>query len=340
MDEKALRTILLIQAVEESDTAGELLPHAERAAATGSVAGADVQAHDAFTAEALSPAGELLLARRAAHLHERLRLRAPVTEELLEVAGGSSASGVLLSCALLAGVLLAALDGRGYIDVLGGALLGLIGWNLAVYALLIANWVRPRAFSGAGLAHLYARWMAGRVAAVLRRSRSFNAPLAAALPRFASEWGALGRALVIQRAKRLMHVCAALVAVGFIIGLFVRAEVLRDHAAWSGRFLAPAVVHVLLQLIYGPAAAISGIMLPAAAQDVEAMLAGVAPLPWLYLIALTATLYIILPRALAAAAASLHLWQGGRRMPLPESVLPYARRALLVPAAPGPGDPR
>jgi hypothetical protein len=338
MHERALRTILLIQAVEESDTQGELLPLAERAEAMQSIARGDVDVHDAFAGDALSRAGERLLARRAAHLHERLRLRAPVTDKLLAVAGGSSGPHGMLTFALIAGVVLAVLDGRGYIDVLGLALLGLIAWNLVVYGLLIANWVRPRAFSGAGIARLYARWMASRADAVLRRSRSFNAPLAAALPRFAKDWGALSQALIMQRAKRLLHLCAALVAVGCIAGLLVRGEVLRDHAAWSSSFFGAAIVRVFLHLLYGPAALISGIALPPSAQDVEAMRlggasGGVAALPWIYLIALTTTLYIIVPRALAALTASLHLWQIGRRMPLPESVVPYARRTLSATAA-------
>jgi hypothetical protein len=105
-----------------------------------------------------------------------------------------------LVLALLTGVVLAALDGNRYIDILGISLLGLLSWNLVLYALWVANWIRPRALRGAGMARLYARWMDRRAGAVLRRSRSFNAPLAAALPRFSTEWGALALALVMQRA--------------------------------------------------------------------------------------------------------------------------------------------
>jgi len=338
MHERALRTVLLIQAVEESDTQGELLPLAERAQATRSVVQGEADAHGAFAGDVLSRAGERLLARRAAHLHERLRLRAPVTTQLLDVAGGSGAARGLTALALLAGVLLAVLDGRGYIDLLGAALLGLLAWNLLIYALLIANAVRPRALSGAGAARLYARWLAGRAASVLRRSRAFNAPLAAALPRFTSDWGALSRALVMQRAKRIVHSAAALVAVGFIAGLLIRAVVLRADAAWSGTFWGAAVARVFLQLLYGPAAALAGIALPAQARDAAALhvtgaAPGVAALPWIYLIALTLTLYIIVPRALAAALASVQLWRIGRRMAVPASVVAYARRTLAEPAA-------
>lgn len=349
MHEHALRTILLVQAVEESDTDGELLPLVARAQATQSFVRGDAEVQDAFAGDALSRAGERMLARRAAHLHARLRLRAPVTDELLAVAGGAGASNGLLALALFAGLVLAILDGRGYIDILGYALLGLLAWNLLVYALLIANWIRPRALSGTGLARLYARWMASRAHSVLRRSRSFNAPLAAALPRFATDWGALSQALIMQRAKRILHICAALVAVGFIAGLFVRALVLRDHAAWGGSFLGAAMVRVFLQLLYSPAAAILGIALPAATPDVAALNVagasrGAAALPWIYLISLTVAFYIIAPRAIAAAATSLRLWQIGRRVAVPASVVAYARRVLFAAAAapassPLPGSP-
>jgi hypothetical protein len=44
-------------------------------------------------------------------------------------------------------------------------------------------------------------------------------------------------------------------------------------------------------------------------------------------------LYIIVPRALAAALASVQLWRIGRRMAVPASVVAYARRSLAEPAA-------
>jgi hypothetical protein len=339
MDEQSLRMILLVQAVEESDSSGELLPLVERAEATQSLVLEEAHVRDAFAGDALSGTGERLLARRAAHLHGRLQLRAPVTADLLAVAGGSGSSTGLMGVALLVGVLLAVIDGRGHIDILGFPLLGLVAWNLLVYALLLANCVRPRLLSGAGVARLYARWLAGRAQSVLRRSRAFNAPLAAALPRFATDWGALSRALVMHRAQRIFHVCAALVAVGFIAGLCVRGVVLRDAAAWSGSFFGAAVVRVFLHLLYAPAAAIAGSALPGApevaALHVTDLTGAVAPLPWIYLISLTLMIYVIVPRALMAAWHSLQIWRTGTRMAVPASIVPYARRTLVASAATG-----
>jgi hypothetical protein len=162
MHEQALRTILLIQAIEESDTQGELLPLAQRAAATQNVVHGDgmcttLSQGTAYRAPRGAPAWAPALARTR-------------HEELLAVAGGSGSSNGLRAVALIAGVLLAVLDGRGYLDILRFALLGRLAWNLLVYALLIANRVRPRALRGAGVARLYARWMARRADSVLRRA--------------------------------------------------------------------------------------------------------------------------------------------------------------------------
>jgi hypothetical protein len=344
MHEHALRTILFIQAVEDSDTKGELLPLAEREEATQAVAAGEGAVHEAFADGVLTAGGERLLTRRALHLYERLRLRAPIIEHVLAVAAGSGAADGLRSIALLVGLLLAVLDGRGYIDILGWSILLLLAWNLLVYVLLAANWLRPRRWSGTGVASLYARWMVSRAGSVLKRSRSFNVPLAAALPRFSADWGALSRDLVMLRARRIFHVCAALVAVGFIAGIFIRGLVLRDVAGWQSSFLGGGIVRACLKLLYGPAAAILEMALPAAVRDAAALRVtdaggGAAPLAWLELMTLTFVLFIIAPRLLGAVLASVRLWVIARRMAIPAAVVPYARRVLPAARADLAGSP-
>lgn len=338
-----LRTILLIQAVEESDTKGELLSLVEREAATQELMHDVRDVEAAFAADALSPAGERLLALRAQKLLQSLRQRAPIIDRLLAATVGAGRRDGFLLLALLSGVVLAALDGHRFIDILGVSLIALLAWNLILYVLWIANWIRPRALSGAGLARLYARFMGSRAASVLRGSRSFNAPLAAALPRFATEWGLIARALVVQRAARLLHICAVLVALGLIVGLLVRALVLREVAGWASSALASGIVRLFLEILYAPAAAISGVALPATAEEVEALritatAGGAAPLAWVYLIALTMALYIVVPRMLGAAAATVRLWRSAGNMAVPAEVVPYARRTLAAPQVVVAGD--
>jgi hypothetical protein len=334
-----LRRILLVQAIEESDVNGELLTFAARAAATQAALRENSDAAQAFVGDGLSAAGERLLLRRARELEESVRLRAPIVERLHALSVGAGRRDGLLVLALLVGLILAALDGHSYIDILGASLLTLLAWNLGVYALGAAHLMRPRARSGAGITAWYVRSLGRRAARVLKRSRSFNAPLAAALPRFSSEWGTLARALVLQRAVRLLHICAALVVVGLVVGLCVRGFVLRDAAGWSSNLLGAGAVRWLLWLLYAPAAAIAGVALPATAADLEALqvasgAGGAEGSAWIELIGLTMTLYIIVPRLLGAAAASVWLWQIARNMPVPVSVVPYARRTFIAPDDP------
>jgi hypothetical protein len=336
MREQALRAILLIQAVEESDSKGELLPLAERVEATQRVlADAAANIWDSSSPDTLPRAAERLLARRALYLQERLRLRVPITDHLLAVATGSAARDALLVAAFIAGVLLAALNGRGYIEIISLPLVALLVWNLLTYVLRMASLARRRPSSVSGIPALYARWMGNRAGAVLRRARSFNAPLAAALPRFASDWAAVARPLVLQRAKRLFHICALLVAAAFVAGLLVRGYLLRDAAGWGSSFLAASVARIFLWLLYAPAAALAGVSLPASAQEMQALhvgadLAGAAAGPWIALIAWTVSIYIIAPRLIAATVISLRLWQVATRLRLPASVIPYARRTLAA----------
>jgi hypothetical protein len=146
---------------------------------------------EAFDGDALSLAAERLSHAEPSTCGSAYRLRAPIVERLLAVTVGAGRRDGLLVLALLFGIVLAALDRNGYIDILGVSLLALLAWHLIVYALWVANWIRLRALSGARIARLHARWMGSRAAAVLRRSQSFNAPLAVALPRFSTSGGCL-----------------------------------------------------------------------------------------------------------------------------------------------------
>jgi len=338
MQERALRTVLLIQAIDESDTGGEVLSLAERAEATRAAAQTAAAGRPGRGAgQALSPAAERLLVRRAEHLLDRLETRAPVTVQVLALAGGGSwLAPALLLLAFASGVSLSALDGSRRIDLLSFPLLGLIAWNAVVFIVLIAAALRRRRRGAARrtwLPLLYERWLRGRAEALLRHSSRFNQPLATALQRFAREWGAVARPLLVVRGRRIFHLSAALVAFGLIVGLYVRGIVLRYDAGWESTFLAAGGARALLHALYGPAAALSGIALPESDSALEALrwsggAGGVPAAPWIHLIALTALLYVVLPRMIAVALSSAQLFRLARRPAAPATLLPYARAIL------------
>ena len=129
--------------------------------------------------------------RRAELLLGKLETRAPVIGTVLDLAGGASWLGpALLTLAFMLGLSTAALEGRGRIDLLSFPLLGLVCWNLVVYAVLfVAGGKRHgRSATPSALSLWYARWIRDRADALVRHSSRFNVPLTEAMQRFASEW--------------------------------------------------------------------------------------------------------------------------------------------------------
>jgi hypothetical protein len=344
---QTLRTVLLVQSIEESDREGEVLPLADRAEATRTAVRAQSGAAQIRpTGATLSRPAESFLAQRAEFLLVRVRARSPAVDHVLAVAAGLTWLGrVVLVVAILLGVGLSALDGSRRINILSFPLIGLVAWNLFVYAVLIAARVRRRRSGGLGpgaggfwSGRVYERWIGRRIDSLLHQSTRFNAPLATALRRFTSEWAAVVHPLLLERAKLLMHLAAALVAIGLILGLYLRGLVFRYEAGWESTFLSAPAVHALAVLFYGPAGALSGIGVPST--DALASLrwtgtsGGAEAASWIHLIALTATLYIVAPRAILAVLSRYRLWRLSRSPPLPASLLGHAR-TLLVGASGG-----
>ncbi len=346
MNIQSLRAVLLVQSIEESDRGGEVLPLADRAEATRTAVrearGGPI--HQKGTE--LSRAAGDFLARRAEWLLARVRARSPAVDHVLAVAGGVTWLGrVVLVAAMLLGLSLSALDGSHRINILSFPLIGLIAWNLFVYAALIVARVRRRRSRGLGpgpgafwSGHFYERWIGRRVDALLHQSTRFNAPLAAALRRFTSEWTAVVHPLLLERAKRLMHLAAAFVALGLILGLYVRGLVFRYEAGWESTFLGAPSAHTLTVLFYGPAAMVARFDLPAP-DAIRALRwtgssGGGEAASWIHLIALTTALYIVVPRWILAGLSQLRLWRLSSNPPPPASLLAHAR-TLLVSAAGG-----
>src|SRR5882757_11524326 len=262
MHQRELRTVLLIQAIEETDRAGEVIPLADRADASRAVIRESSKLSEAQPSASLSARSQAFLVKRSARLLDPLRLRSPAVMHVLALAGGLTWLGrFVLVAAVVFGVSLSALDGSRHINILAFPLIGLIAWNLFVYIALLVTWTRTRGQVAAGFwsAHFYERWIARRIESLMRHSTRYNVPLTTGLRRFAGEWSVLSQPMLFLRAKRLMHLAAALVAIGLIVGLYVRGIALRYEAGWESTFLGPQSAYALISALYEPASALSGI---------------------------------------------------------------------------------
>jgi len=335
MHAAALRTVLLIRSIDEGDKDGEVLSLADRAESTQVASSHAGDIPSTLSGSTLPPAAERLLVRRAELLLDKLATRAPVIGTVLDLAAGASwLAPALLAIAFAFGMSTAALDRAGRIDLLSLPLIGLIAWNLAVYVALAIGWARRRGRSApaSALSRWYALWIRGRTDALLRHSLRFNVPLTQAMQRFATDWLSIAQPLIVLRAKRVFHLAAAAVALGLVAGLYVRGLVLHYEAGWESTFLQAEQVRSLFGVLYGPAAALSGIPLPEV-QHVQAMrwneaVGGASAAPFIHLIAWTALLYIVLPRLALGIASTASLLRALHRPQLPDGFMPYARAIL------------
>lgn len=338
MREDTLRAVLMVKAIEEVDRAGTIIPPGDRAQATREA----VRSLGVGIDETALVADDRLLAQalgsRAERLAGPLVDRFPIVDEALgRTRTPAGLLLVLLVVAFASGIGLSALDGSRRINILAFPFLGLVAWNLCVYALLAIGWARARTAPVTPPVPTGRSW-AGRlfdrrIAPLLRRTRRVHVALGEALGAYAASCAATGGAYIAQHARRWMHLAAAAVALGLIAGLYVRGMVLRYEAGWESTFLGPGQVQSILGVLYGPVAGWSGVSTPATVAEVASLRwttagGGGDAAPWIHLIALSLALYVVLPRLLLAGFARLKSWQLERATPLPEALRGYAADVL------------
>ncbi len=343
MRAQAIPVILLVKAVEETDPTHALLPLADREQATRetlrelglSTADFDTARPGRRHARALTERSQ----RLAASLDQRF----PVLKSLLErVRWPAWLTVLLLVGALVSGILLSALQEARRINILAFPFLGVIVWNLVIYLLLGAAWLRKivglvgpavMPVRGRGLAAIAGRAVARPLRAIARRSGEVHAGLGRAVEAFVTEWARLSPPIVGALARRLLHLGSATLALGLIAGLYFRGIVFRYEAGWESTFLGPSQVLDVLRVVYGPAARLSGVALPASTDAVAALRwdgagGGGDAAPWIHLIAVTLAIYVVIPRTALAVAGWLAELRSTYFSGMPPSLAAYARRVF------------
>ena len=299
MDEASARRVVLVQAYDAADTplwTPEDRDWADRLAAQTAPAGAS---------------SERLIAERAHHALQRLLPRDAALRRALARSPWRWRwlAGVAVAASVIG--LLADLIGRQiYIDLLAAPLWALLGWNLAVYALLAWSTVR----SGPVRTGALRRWLAARW-----QQQASRGPLHDG----AARWARLAAPLNLQRAAAVLHTAAAALALGMIAGLYLRALVFDFRVGWQSTFLEPATVRSALAMLFAPASAVTAIPVPDVAAigsmriTPDAPQASASAAPWIHLMSATLMLVVVLPRAVLAVLAFMRAWAGSRRVALP-----------------------
>lgn len=323
MNEHDALLVTAVRSVESADGSRTLWSDADRAWA--SRAAAEV------VGESAPP--NVFLARRAALAYERLRTRyAPLRNVVNAVRWRSWIGVVIVVIAFVIGVAIDRIGTSQRINLLAPPVLALLAWNVAVYFVLAWQAMRRatsagRVSTGPGRRALVT--LAGRLHRLPRHDAA--SPLGAAIATFASNWATCAAPLYYARAARILHVAAALLALGVLTGLYLRGLAFEYRATWESTFLDATTVQRLLAWLLWPGSIVTGIPIPTV-QELEAIRTSDAPASanaasWLHLIAATVAVVVIIPRLVLAGFAYALEHYRATRMPVSPDA-PYFQRVL------------
>jgi hypothetical protein len=332
LEETAASRLLLVRAIETEDRDSALLTADDRRYASHAALAASQEQSDARGGSAG------FLSRRSEILLERLGSRFPdLAKYVAAIRWPRWLSFGLPVAALLLGLSTDAFAGE-RLNIVAFPLLGLVAWNVIVFVVLAVRLLARdrRAASGTtGWLRKAVRWISqpgsNRLAAQPTLERG--------LIRFAGDWAAASGELTDARLRRTLHLGAALFAVGMVAAMLLRARYMAEYeAGWSGTWAgAEQEIAALLRVVLGPASFLTGIPLPDAAQLQQLRGGGQNAGNWLVLWAVTAVVFVIVPRLVLALLSFLKAEVLKRRLPIPQD---FYFRSLLRDALGEPGKAR
>ncbi|MEP6701882.1 MAG: DUF2868 domain-containing protein [Betaproteobacteria bacterium] len=316
MDEPSALNVVAVRAAEAAS--GARLPWSDADRAWASRAAAEVVGASATP--------DAFLARRAALALERLGDRHPALRRAVDSLRWRPWVGsVIVGTAFIVGIAGDRIGGSQHINILAPPVLVLLIWNIAVYVALVARFALHRDDRGPGgpLRQAVARIAGGAV-----RVRTNTSALGDTIADFALNWARVAGPLYAARAARILHLAAAVLAIGLLAGLYLRGLGLEYRAGWESTFLSAATVQSLLSVAYAPGAALTGVSVPdAAAIEAIRTPASENAARWMHLIAATILLIVIAPRLLLALFDGWLERRRARDLPIPLDE-PYYQRLL------------
>ena len=307
MNEATAREVVMVRAVETMDAQRALWSDEDR----------DWASRAAAEVVGTGAAPEAFVARRASLALERLGTRAAAIPRALRAVTWRSWIGyAIVAAAFAVGLAVDRIGPRERVNILAFPLLGLIVWNIGVYALILIRGL-------AGIASDKARGLGPIARAVARFAhgapRRFGVgekeeSTTSALADFAESWGRVSAPLLAARVGTILHAAAFALALGALAGLYLRGLVFEYRAVWGSTFLDAPEVRTVLSFFLGPASALTGIPIADVARLEAIRLApdhpGENAAPWIHLYAATIALVVLVPRALLAVGT----WIGARRL--------------------------
>ena len=309
MNEQIARDVVLVRAVESADTERAIFTHEDRTHASRA---ARELARWRASERRQAATAESFIGQRAALLAETLPRRAPTIARAASAFDWPAWIGIAMpGLAFVLGALVEHIADRQHVNIVAFPLLAIVIWNVVIYLLFMLRVVMRASGIEPELRGLR-RWLA---AGSQRGVRNLTGTAATAVSAFVPQWSALVAPLMAARAARVLHVAAALFALGAVAGLYVRGLVFEYRAGWESTFLDASAVHALLSFFLSPAAQLIGVPFPSVDQIAALRFTSGAPgnanaALWIHLYAVTVGAIVIVPRL---ALALIARWQEKRR---------------------------
>jgi hypothetical protein len=283
--------VLLVHALETADSAGEIehLSLADR-----------LQASKAAEGDVEKRAGAMRVNLEKKHRSVRAALSAVKSRSWIGWA-------VVVVC-LIAGFFSNKLGDSKVIDVLAFPLLGVLIWNLLVYLLIGIGAFKKGNEPG---------WIAKIIDGIGERMASnklggeAEGALEKGLREFGANWLQVTAPARESRIRFMLHIAAAVLAVGMIGGMYWKGLAVEYKAGWESTFITKAEpVQQFYSALFKPASLVSGIDAPSLEDVKQARLGEGKAAVWIHLFATTVLIVVFVPRLLLAIFA----WRRARRL--------------------------
>ncbi len=320
MNGNTISKILLVQALEETDPLGRHLPLSTRHHATQQAK----DKHGPPSEQSLKSLMAFLATRSEivwAFVNRAFPAFAPSWQQIhIDVP-----LTLLAIPTFLAGILINGLGASQRVNLLNFPLLLLVLWNGGIYlsrllfslarSSMQTTWVDT-------VSTWIAKWVGNRRQRTWLFGKLFN-PLVAdwlqdSTTRFTELLWPHLRPVWSIRLRQGLHLGAACMAVGMILGMYIRGLALDYQATWESTFLSTGQVHGLLHFLLGPAAWILHYPFPLISEisNLQAPQHGPAA-PWIHMWALTILGIIVIPRSIMVWMNQRSLNQAKNRFTLP-----------------------
>lgn len=321
MEEAAVRRLLLARACEEADPGGSFVSQSARDRAARA-------AHEAFGREPTDSAedAERYLSLRAEHLLGETVREHPALTALANTGAWVPPVWCFGALGVALGFGLDALGTARGINLLAFPLLGILLWNVVV--IVVQGLSAALGRSAGGMPPWILRvWHAIRQRAVRTVSAGDAGFGVRASARFGALWLAAARALEMARVRLRLHVGATCFALGVVLAMYVGGFAFEYAATWESTFLDAPGVHRFLGFVLGPASILLGLPIPDVAGIAQLRAPGSGDAaPWIHRWALTALLFVGVPRLALVAYEASRVGRLAGRLGVDLGAAPYARQ--------------